>query len=204
MRLSGRKDADRRVWVGHPAAHERADMRCAGPSPGGRSVRSGPGNADGRIADSLAPYAAAEGVAVPGDAQAFLANPMLAAVAGAARAPNWFGRPHVLRSPVFTQTETCDLLSPVNGDRSQSAHRSRSDMPASFAIRSSSDGQTYRNGVLAGPKGRHDPGRRAVRHGTDNGLVTLGGRARCRSPGPGCAAPTGRARLPSRIRVSKQ
>jgi transposase-like protein len=29
---------------------------------------------------------------------------------------------------------------------------------------------------LAGPKGKHDPGRSAVRHGTDSGLVTLGGR----------------------------
>lgn len=30
--------------------------------------------------------------------------------------------------------------------------------------------------VLAGPKGRHDPDRVAVRHGSDDGLVTLGGR----------------------------
>ena len=30
--------------------------------------------------------------------------------------------------------------------------------------------------ALAGPKGRHDPSRSAVRHGTDDGLVTLGGR----------------------------
>ena len=29
---------------------------------------------------------------------------------------------------------------------------------------------------LAGPKGRHDPDRVAVRHGSDDGLVTLGGR----------------------------
>ena len=29
---------------------------------------------------------------------------------------------------------------------------------------------------LAGPKGRHDPGRAAVRHGTEDGSVTLGGR----------------------------
>jgi len=29
---------------------------------------------------------------------------------------------------------------------------------------------------LAGPKGRHDPNRSAVRHGTDDGLVTLGAR----------------------------
>jgi putative transposase len=30
--------------------------------------------------------------------------------------------------------------------------------------------------TVAGPKGRHDPGRVAVRHGSDDGLVTLGGR----------------------------
>ena len=30
--------------------------------------------------------------------------------------------------------------------------------------------------VLAGVRGRHDPNRNAVRHGTDSGLVTLGGR----------------------------
>jgi putative transposase len=30
--------------------------------------------------------------------------------------------------------------------------------------------------ALAGPKGRHDPDRAAVRHGTDSGLVSLGGR----------------------------
>lgn len=30
--------------------------------------------------------------------------------------------------------------------------------------------------ALAGPRGRHDPERAAVRHGTDTGLVTLGGR----------------------------
>jgi transposase-like protein len=30
--------------------------------------------------------------------------------------------------------------------------------------------------MLAGPKGRHDPERSAVRHGTDDGLVALGGR----------------------------
>ena len=40
----------------------------------------------------------------------------------------------------FCQTETCDLLSPVNGDLSQSAHRSTSVSPASRAIRSNSDG----------------------------------------------------------------
>ena len=30
--------------------------------------------------------------------------------------------------------------------------------------------------ALAGPKGRHDPNRTAVRHGTEDGSVTLGGR----------------------------
>ena len=30
--------------------------------------------------------------------------------------------------------------------------------------------------ALAGPKGRHDPGRSAVRHGSERGSVTLGGR----------------------------
>ena len=30
--------------------------------------------------------------------------------------------------------------------------------------------------ALAGPKGRHDPNRIAVRHGDENGSVTLGGR----------------------------
>jgi putative transposase len=30
--------------------------------------------------------------------------------------------------------------------------------------------------ALAGPKGRHDPGRTAVRHGQERGSVTLGGR----------------------------
>src|SRR4051794_5146312 len=29
---------------------------------------------------------------------------------------------------------------------------------------------------VVGPKGKHDPGRRAVRHGHDGGEVTLGGR----------------------------
>src|SRR6478735_7818244 len=30
--------------------------------------------------------------------------------------------------------------------------------------------------ALAGPKGRHDPNRAAVRHGSEDGSVTLGGR----------------------------
>ncbi len=33
--------------------------------------------------------------------------------------------------------------------------------------------------AVCGPKGRHDPARTAVRHGTGDGSVTLGGR-RCR------------------------
>ncbi len=39
-----------------------------------------------------------------------------------------------------SQTETWLLLSLVNGDRSQSLHRSRSRIPAMRAIKSSSDG----------------------------------------------------------------
>ena len=45
---------------------------------------------------------------------------------------------------VFSQTETCFLLLLVKGSRIQSLQRSRKVMPASRAIRSSSDGQTYR------------------------------------------------------------
>jgi hypothetical protein len=41
-----------------------------------------------------------------------------------------------------SQTETCFRLSPVKGSRFQPLHRSRRRMPASSAIRSSSDGQT--------------------------------------------------------------
>lgn len=37
------------------------------------------------------------------------------------------------------------MLSPVKGERSQPAHRSRSVRPASRAMRSSSDGHTYRD-----------------------------------------------------------
>jgi diadenosine tetraphosphate (Ap4A) HIT family hydrolase len=42
----------------------------------------------------------------------------------------------------FCQTETCLVLSPVNASRFQPPQRSRSVMPASLAIRSSSDGHT--------------------------------------------------------------
>ena len=47
----------------------------------------------------------------------------------------------------FCQIETCCRLSLVKGSRAQSCHRSRSRRPASRAIRSSSDGHTYRNGI---------------------------------------------------------
>jgi hypothetical protein len=40
------------------------------------------------------------------------------------------------------QTETCFRLSPVKGSRFHPLHRSRRRMPASSAIKSSSDGQT--------------------------------------------------------------
>ena len=42
----------------------------------------------------------------------------------------------------ISQTDTWDVLSPVNGSRVQVLHRLRSRIPASWAIRSSSDGQT--------------------------------------------------------------
>src|SRR5439155_13360321 len=54
----------------------------------------------------------------------------------------------------FSQTETCFVLSAVKGERSQSAQRSRSAMPASRAIRSSSAGETERNGT---ERRRHSP-----------------------------------------------
>ena len=47
----------------------------------------------------------------------------------------------------LSQTETCRVLSLVNGSRLQFAHRSRRVNPAMRAIRSSSDGHTYRNGT---------------------------------------------------------
>ena len=47
----------------------------------------------------------------------------------------------------FSHTDTCCSLSAVNGVRSQSAHRSFSRRPAIRAIRSSSAGHTYRNGI---------------------------------------------------------
>jgi len=45
-------------------------------------------------------------------------------------------------SSVFSQTETCDVLSSVNGSRVQLAQRPRKLMPARRAIRSSSEGHT--------------------------------------------------------------
>ena len=52
---------------------------------------------------------------------------------------------------VFCHTDTCFVLSAVNGERSQSAQRSRSSIPASRAIRSSSAGETERNGTDSRP-----------------------------------------------------
>jgi hypothetical protein len=46
------------------------------------------------------------------------------------------------RYGAFCHTEMWRLLSPVNGARCQSLQRSRNVIPASRAIRSSSDGQT--------------------------------------------------------------
>src|SRR5215204_6796688 len=45
--------------------------------------------------------------------------------------------------------------------------------------------------ALAGPKGKHNPDRTAVRHGHEQGSVTLGGR-RVGCSGPGCGPPTAR------------
>ena len=42
---------------------------------------------------------------------------------------------------------------------------------------------------LAGPKGKHDEARTAVRHGRERGSVTLGGRRGAGDP-PGCGLPT--------------
>jgi O-acetylserine/cysteine efflux transporter len=48
--------------------------------------------------------------------------------------------------PSVVQTDTCSVLSLVNGSRPQPPQRSRSVIPASCAIRSSSAGHTYRPG----------------------------------------------------------
>ena len=47
----------------------------------------------------------------------------------------------------LVQTETCEVLSAVYGAPCQSAQRSSSARPARRAIRSSSEGHTYRNGI---------------------------------------------------------
>ena len=47
--------------------------------------------------------------------------------------------------------------------------------------------------AVAGPKGRHDTHRTAVRHGTEDGSVVLGGGG-CRSGGPGFVLSTRRPR----------
>ena len=57
------------------------------------------------------------------------------------------GPSHAARYGCLCQTDTCDGLSPVNGDRFQSAHLLANSRPASRAIRSSSEGQTNRHGV---------------------------------------------------------
>src|SRR4029453_2894600 len=49
--------------------------------------------------------------------------------------------------------------------------------------------------ALPGPKGRHDPDRVAVRHGHEQGSVTLGGR-RVPAPRPPVRAAAGSARRP--------
>jgi len=57
------------------------------------------------------------------------------------------GRPSVSpQTTGFCQTETCLSLSLVNGSRFHPPQRSRSSIPASRAMRSSSEGHTYRNG----------------------------------------------------------
>jgi hypothetical protein len=50
--------------------------------------------------------------------------------------------PQTGRYAVFSQTDTCDVLPVVKGWRVQSLQRSRRDIPASRAMRSSSDGHT--------------------------------------------------------------
>jgi hypothetical protein len=49
--------------------------------------------------------------------------------------------------------------------------------------------------ALCGPKGKHDPGRSAVRHGAEDGSVTLGGR-RVRVRRPRVRATDGSGELP--------
>jgi putative transposase len=52
--------------------------------------------------------------------------------------------------------------------------------------------------AAAGPKGKHQPGRAAVRHGSEDGSVTLGGRrVAVRRPRVRAADESGEVRLPS-------
>jgi putative transposase len=58
--------------------------------------------------------------------------------------------------------------------------------------------------TLAGPKGRHDPERAAVRHGTDDGLVALGGRqVPIRRPRLRSADRTREVTLPTYVRIPR-
>jgi mannose-6-phosphate isomerase-like protein (cupin superfamily) len=54
-------------------------------------------------------------------------------------------------APSFCQIEICTPLWSVNGKRPHPPQRSTSSIPASLAMRSSSDGHTYRNGVVNSP-----------------------------------------------------
>ena len=56
------------------------------------------------------------------------------------------------RHDAFCQTDTCFRLSLLNGSRFHPAQRSRSVIPASRAIRSSSAGQTARKGTDRRPQ----------------------------------------------------
>jgi hypothetical protein len=83
------------------------------------------------------------------------------------------------------QTDTCEGLSPVKGDRSQSAHRSASSRPANLAMRSSSsDLRVVRHDASVPPKfgkiGSKQRGGRASRHafiGPSDEAVTRAGDA---------------------------
>jgi hypothetical protein len=87
------------------------------------------------------------------------------------------------RYAVVPQTDTCCLLSLVKGSRVQSLQRSRRVIPASRAMRSSSDGQSHSR------QSRHEVQRRrpvVVREGDLRGdVVLLDGCRRCGSCGRG-------------------
>lgn len=55
---------------------------------------------------------------------------------------SWKYREGRLTTYLVVQIDTCEVTSSVNGARSQLAHRSRSRIPASWAIKSSSAGHT--------------------------------------------------------------